>query len=157
MDDIAHILWSIVIYYHHSWFLAGLFGILPDIIVFVPFYTAKILSGKIRSFEQAKPKSDMQFYTKWVTPLYTITHSLLFVGLFVGACSLAFGYRLEYWAMLIHVLVDIPSHQRQWFGTKLFWPFHNWQFNGGNWATRDFMLANYTGIALAYCIRIFGL
>ncbi len=157
MDDIAHILWSIVIFYHYDWWLAALFGILPDILVFVPFYLAKISTGNVRSTSDLKPKSNIAFYSRWVLPMYNWTHSLLFVAFVITVCSMIFGYHVEFWAMLIHVLVDVPSHQRQWFGTKLLYPFSHWQFNGGSWATRDFMLCNYACIALAYSIRLFGL
>lgn len=156
MDDIAHILWSIAIYYHGNWLLAAFFGILPDVLVFLPFYSVKLISGKIKSFEDAKPKHNVRFYNKWVLPYYGVVHSLVFVGFTVLVCSLLFGYHVEYWAMLVHVLVDVPSHVRSWFGTKLFWPFSQWQFNGGSWAARDFMLANYTCIALVYGLRLFG-
>lgn len=157
MDDIAHILWSIVIFYHGNWVLAALFGILPDVFVFIPFYIAKFLKGRLRSFEDCKPKGDVQFYNKWVLPMYNITHSLVVSLTLIAVLSATFGYHDEYWAMIIHILVDIPSHQRAWFGTKILWPFTHWQFNGGSWATRDFMLANYTCIALTYSIRLFGL
>jgi hypothetical protein len=157
MDDIAHILWSIVIYYHYDWWVAALFGVLPDLLVFVPFYMAKILSGKVRRLEDLKPHSNIRYYEKWVQPMYNITHSLVFVLSVIGLCTLLFGYNVAYWAMLVHILVDIPSHERRWFGNMLFWPFSRWQFNGGSWATRNFMLANYTCLALAYGIRLFGL
>lgn len=157
MDDIAHILWSIVIFYHGSWLLAALFGVLPDLLVFVPFYVMKAVKGKVRSVNDLKPKYDIAFYNKIVPAAYTITHSLVFVLGTVFVCSALFGYRTEYWALLVHVLVDAPSHRRSWFGTTLFWPFSTWQFNGVSWATRDFMLANYTAIAIAYGIRLFGL
>lgn len=156
MDDIAHILWSVVIYYHYNFWLAALFGILPDILVFGPFYILKLLAGKIKTVEDAKPKGDMRFYNKWVSKLYDITHSAPVAIAIITACSLIWGYHIEYWAMVIHIIVDIPSHDRSWFGTRIFWPFSKFQFNGGSWATRDFMIANYTCIALAYMVRLFG-
>jgi hypothetical protein len=157
MDDIAHVLWSIVIFYHYDWWVAALFGILPDLLVFVPFYLVRLKQGRIKRVKDAAPKSDVHFYERWVVPWYGVTHSLFFVLLVIGGCSLVFGYNVAYWAMLIHVLVDVPSHKREPFGTKLFWPFSQWRWNGGTWATRDFMLANYTCIAMAYGIRLWGL
>ncbi len=157
MDDLAHVLWSVAIFYHHAWWIAVLFGILPDLLVFVPFFIRKLMSGTVRSVADLNPKKDVKFFAKWVLPLYSITHSLIFVCGIVLVSSLLFGYHIEYWAMLVHVLVDVPSHKRSWFGTKLFWPFHNWQFNGGDWAARDFMLANYTALALVYAILLLGL
>jgi hypothetical protein len=59
--------------------------------------------------------------------------------------------------MLVHILVDAPSHRRSWFGTQLFWPFSRYQFNGVSWATREYMLGNYTALALVYGLRLFGL
>jgi hypothetical protein len=156
MDDIAHILWSVAIFYHQSWLLAALFGILPDLLVFLPFFARKVLTGKVQTVRDLNPKKDVQFFSKWVVPWYSVTHSLLFVGFTVALCTVLFGYRVEYWAMLVHVLVDVPSHKRSWFGTKLFWPFSHWQFNGGDWPARDFMLANYTSLALVYGIRLFA-
>lgn len=157
MDDIGHILWSIALYYHHDWLLAALFGVLPDILVFVPFYAAKLAKGKVRSANDLKPKYDIGFYNKWVPRGYAITHSLLFFALILLSCSFIFGYRVEYWAMLVHILVDAPSHRRSWFGTQLFWPFSKYQFNGVSWATREYMLANYTALALVFGLRLFGL
>lgn len=157
MDDIAHVLWSIVIYYHYDWWLAALFGVLPDLLAFFPFYARKFMRGKLRRADDVKPNYDINFYSKWVGWLYDATHSIFLVVTIIGACTLAFGYHIEYWAMLIHVLVDVPSHRRQWFGTRLLWPISRWQFNGVSWATREFLLANYTCIALAFSIRLFGL
>jgi hypothetical protein len=156
VDDIAHILWSVAIYYHGEWWVAAVFGILPDLLVFVPFFFRKITTTRVRSLDDLNPKKDIAFFERWVLPWYGVTHSLVFVLATVGACSLLFGYRVEYWAMLIHVLMDIPSHPRSWFGTKLFWPFSQWQFNGGDWPARDFMLANYTAISAVYGVRLLG-
>jgi hypothetical protein len=156
MDDIAHTLWSIAIFYQHEWWIAALFGILPDILVFAPFFIRKILFGRVRSVSDLTPKKDIYFFERWVLPMYSVTHSLVFVAFVVAACTHFFGYRVEYWAMLVHVLMDVPSHKRSWFGTKLLWPFSGWQFNGGDWPARDFMLANYTCIATVYAIRLFG-
>lgn len=156
MDDIAHILWSIVIFYHYDWWLAAAFGILPDLLVFAPFYLIKLAKGKIKRIEDTRPKRDIRFYNTWVPPLYDMTHSIPIALAFIAVCSFLFGYHVEYFAMIIHIIVDIPSHPKQWFGTKLFWPFTKYQLNGGSWATRDFMLANYTCIALAYMVRLFG-
>lgn len=156
MDDVAHILWSIIIFYNYSWWIAALFGILPDILAFVPFYTYKFLKGNIKNVNDVQPNHNIAFYKKWVTQVYDATHSVPVAILVIAICTFLFGYHLEYWAMIIHILADIPSHRRAWFGTKIFWPFSNFQFNGTSWATRDFMLANYTGLALVYAIRLFG-
>lgn len=157
MDDIAHILWSIVIFYHHNWLLAAVFGILPDLFVFLPFYLLKFAHGKVKSVEDLKPGGDVAFYNQWVPRLYDVTHSLLVMSALLGVLTLIFGWHVAYLAAIVHIIVDIPSHERKWFGTKIWWPLSHFQFNGGSWATRDFMLANYTCIATAFGIRLFGL
>ncbi len=158
MDDIAHVLWSIALFYHYDWWLAAIFGVLPDLVAFIPFYARRIILHRVRRVQDLRPKLyDVSFYPRWVSFLYNATHSIFVILAVIGVCSWLFSYRVEYWAMLIHVLVDIPSHRRQWFGTKILWPFSHWQFDGVSWASKDFMLANYTAIALVFGVRLFGL
>ncbi len=55
-------------------------------------------------------------------------------------------------AWLLHILCDIPTHAASYFPTPFLWPFPTPFVNGIPWTTPWFMAANYTAIALTYCV-----
>ena len=47
---------------------------------------------------------------------------------------------------LIHILIDIPTHSREFLPTPFLWPVSEWKFPGISWGNRYFMMFNYAAI-----------
>ena len=144
MDVFAHILWSYILFHSSGYvWLAVLFGILPDLLSWTIFMFYPHKSG----FNWKNP--DFSRVPKWVFTLYGVTHSLFVIAAVFIAVFLIFKTIPIYLlAWPLHVLVDIPTHRRDFLPTPLLWPFSDYAFPGISWANRYFMVANYSLIAL---------
>jgi len=92
-----------------------------------------------------KKKPDLSLIPKWVFTLYGITHSLFVISLvflFVFLIFQTIPIYLLAWP--IHVLMDIPTHRKDFLPTPFLWPFSNYAFPGISWGTKKFMITNYT-------------
>jgi len=142
MDYFAHIAWSYILFNKTKKpFYAILFGILPDSLSWLFFTIYLFFNGE--SFQQAAGA-----IPDWVFALYNITHSL-FTFLFVlGIVYLILRKIPIYiWAWSIHILIDIPSHSREFLPTPFLWPISTWIFPGISWGTPWFMFTNWMSIA----------
>jgi hypothetical protein len=64
-------------------------------------------------------------------------------------------YFWKEWALLLggwplHIIMDIPTHSREFFPTPFLWPISDVTFNGISWATAWFMIANYSLLAIVF-------
>lgn len=138
MDFFAHVAWS-YLFFHKTkkpWY-AILFGILPDTFSWL-FFTIYLLF-KGQTFMQAAGS-----IPEWVFALYNITHSLftfLFVLLIVYMIWRTIPIYI--WAWPIHILIDIPTHSRDFLPTPFLWPVSEWVFPGISWGTPWFMFTNW--------------
>lgn len=149
MDVFAHYLWTYAVAR-----FAGIkekkttafFGILPDFLSFGILITFLLIAGQ---FEFGKPHTHS--IPTYVYYLYDWTHSLIVFG---TAMFLVFVVTKKWYLPLIgwgvHVLIDIPTHTRQFFPTPFFWPFSDYTYSGMSWGTPWFMLLNYSILALVY-------
>ena len=86
----------------------------------------------------------------WVFVLYGITHSLFVFGATIGIVYLVLGSIPAFlWAWLIHILIDIPTHSREFLPTPFLWPVSDWYFPGISWGTPWIMALNWGGIIVA--------
>lgn len=70
--------------------------------------------------------------------LYNYTHSFVFL-LAVGSMGVAFGSLVPFLAVLSHLILDVPTHGKQW-GPMLFYPNrkrfgmgYEWEWFDGTW------------------------
>jgi membrane-bound metal-dependent hydrolase YbcI (DUF457 family) len=143
MDTLSHGLWAIVLvkglFKKVNLWLAFLFGVLPDVIPFgIPFMTM-ILSG-------AKPSGDPSsfHFPSYVQPLYSITHSLI-IAVFVFLLIYLITKKAYVWMLgwPLHILVDIPTHSKEFFPTPLFYPISNFAVDGVNWGNPYIFFPNW--------------
>ncbi|MFH1585907.1 MAG: hypothetical protein ABIB79_04010 [archaeon] len=146
MDILSHALWGWVFLNGETWYLVFLFGILPDIISFGPSVVHMFFSGNL------KPgKPDIATIPNYVFVIYNIIHSFAFVALvFLVIFLITKKVYLFMLAWPIHILMDIPTHSKDFFPTKFLYPFSHYSFNGINWGQLWFMTLNYTLLFLAY-------
>ena len=43
---------------------------------------------------------------------------------------------------LLHILIDVPTHSKAYYATKIFWPLSDWGFDGIPWWNRWFWALN---------------
>jgi membrane-bound metal-dependent hydrolase YbcI (DUF457 family) len=147
MDILAHFLWAYALYWGHPYaWLAGILGTLPDIIPFIPSMLYQARRGTLHF-----GKPDIKAIPHWVHTLYAFTHSLVIFALVAGALFLL--WPVAFWLLggwLLHILLDIPTHEKDFFPTPFLWPLSNYTVDGVTWATRWVMVTNYTALLAAY-------
>jgi len=148
MDIIAHFLWAFAIFFRRKkerWG-AGLFGVMPDVVSFGPHLVLSLIAG---TFSFGKP--NLAAIPSSVFFFYNLTHSLI-VFLLVFFIAYFFRKRI-YWPLLgwgLHILIDIPSHSKDFFPTPFLWPLSDLSINGVSWGNPIFMIVNYSGLAIVY-------
>ena len=140
MDTLAHAFWSYIIFHQSEYvWLAVLFGVLPDLLSWTVF----MFFPKKKGFDWKKP--DFSLFPKWIFTLYGITHSL-FVIAFVFSIVFLIFQKLPIYLLAwpIHVLMDIPTHRKDYLPTPFLWPFSKYAFPRISWGTKKFMITNYS-------------
>jgi len=140
MDIFAHLLWSYIAFHKtRQKFLAVLFGILPDILSFGPFFLMNFFSES-----QVFGKPDLLSIPNYVFLSYNLTHSLiiaLIVILFVFVITKKIYYFLLAWPL--HIFIDIFTHTKEFFPTPFLYPISDFKIGFISWANPIFMLINY--------------
>jgi hypothetical protein len=147
MDVFAHFLWTYAVFCRYKKaLLAGVFGVLPDLAAFVPFIVYRLMHG---SFEFGKP--ELATIPEWVFQLYNVSHSAVIFFAVFGLVWILIGkpqWYLGGW--LVHIIIDIPTHTKEFFPTPVFYPLSGVTFDGISWANPIFMVVNYGAIVLTY-------
>lgn len=125
MDILAHGLWTYAVF-HKTKFpkLSTLFGVLPDLVTFFPFF---ILMTGINHFS----RPTLYEIPSYVFNLYNFTHSLVvaaFIILLITIITRKFYIFLLGWPL--HILIDIPTHEATFFPTPFLYPIFNLKVNG---------------------------
>ena len=126
---------------------AFLFGMLPDLLAFGPFFAYRILSGTLKF-----GKPEIVSIPSAVFTVYNFSHSLFTAAailllmrfviskeLFISAC-----------AYPLHILLDIPTHDKTFFPTPFLFPLSNFRIDGISWGNKYFMLSNYAALLIVY-------
>lgn len=152
MDIISHALINNLVFQElpvtYKWW-AILFGMLPDVISFST--TANLSFLKKFLFFKKIPHS---YIPPRVFFIYKITHSLL-VWLVILGIFLLFGWKLlaiAWTGWLLHIFIDIFTHNAKSFPTKILWPLSDWHYSGFTWSTKRFMIIQLILLVLAYAI-----
>lgn len=144
MDTLSHGLWAVLlvkgIFKKAQLWLAFLFGILPDIIPFgIPFIQRIFAGGG--EFGRGGPPS---FVPEYIHTLYGVTHSLVIVALIFLLIYLI-RKKVYIWMLgwPLHILVDIPTHSKEFFPTPIFYPVSNFVIGGINWSNPYIFFPNW--------------
>ncbi len=155
MDIISHALLTNLVFKDaptNQRLVATLFGVLPDLLSFGGMFNMVFLR-KILFFK----KPPQSLFPSYVMTLYKAFHSLV-IWLVIFLLLLALG--LQWWAIAFcgwgfHILIDIFTHSRKAFPTKILWPFSEFAFSGMGWSNKWFMLFNYIMILFLYIFFYF--
>ncbi len=152
MDIVSHGLWGGVAAGRASkknYKLAFLFGVLPDLISFVPQFVYMVLSPEAAHFKGGPP--DPATILPLTYALYNITHSLvIFSILFALVWFVRQKPLIPLLAWGLHILCDIPTHSVEFFPTPFLWPLADVKVNGFSWGQGWFMILNYSLLILVY-------
>ena len=159
MDIFSHALWANIIFQQAdpaTRYTASALSAMPDLIPFVPSMLNKThlkmwLSIRKESYDEVAKK-----VPPWVYRIYDITHSIpiwtagfLIAWLVMGSIPwAAFGW-------LLHILIDIPTHPKNFFPTPFLWPLSNFRVTGINWAVPWFVIVNFGTLAVLYYFAYF--
>ena len=143
MDFFSHIAWTYIIFHKlkkKHLYLALLFGALPDIIGWGSLLFYNIFFA---SFRFGKP--NLTSIPDWTWTLYGISHSLVVFGVILLLIWLIFRrIPLFVLAYPIEILMDIPTHSREFLPTPFLWPLSDWHFPGFSWGQQWFILLNWS-------------
>ena len=153
MDTLSHALYGGVVFgtkHKFSYWKAFLFGALPDLLSFGILFVLTLLSIEAGpDYGAGKPDpSDVPLY---VHQLYDITHSLVVAAVVIAIVW--FGFKkpmVELFAWPLHILVDIPTHTKEFFPTPFLWPVSSYEFDGISWATPIIYIPNLIVLAILY-------
>ncbi len=109
-------------------------GILPD----APFYlTYPLWLARQGKVWQGLHKNEWAEPPSWIRSGHDAFHSLPFM-LVVGLAFRLIKGRWPRQVMLawsLHILVDIPTHSRQLWGTRFLWPLSSYVVDGVSWVS----------------------
>ncbi len=149
MDVFAHGLWGGITFGRKKFFgLAMLFGVLPDLLAFGPFFVIKLVH---RTLQFGKP--NLADIPSWVFSSYDLSHSL-FTALVLYGIIRYFNQTLAYTflAYPLHILCDIFTHSKSFFPTPFLFPVSDFKVGGIFWGNPVFMIVNYAAIITAYAL-----
>lgn len=148
MDVFSHGLWGWAFLNKEKWYLAMFFGILPDIISFGPHLLYMFFNGGLKA-----GKPDIAAIPKYVFTIYNVMHSIIVVALVFAIIFLL--TKKVYIFMLawpIHILMDIPTHTKEFFPTKFLFPLSGFYIDGFSWGQWWFMAINYSLLLIVYAV-----
>ncbi len=152
MDFLSHILWTNLVFKEappSQRLLAVAFGVLPDPLAFLWALTPPVVKSMI-----AFKKPSQSLYRPFIFIIYRITHSLVIwtaVFLILWFCGFKW-LAIAYCGWGFHILLDIFTHTKDVFPTRIFWPVSDFHFSGILWSNKWFLLCNYLVLLLMYLI-----
>ncbi|MBR9693265.1 hypothetical protein GOV07_05060 [Candidatus Woesearchaeota archaeon] len=149
MDIFAHILWTLLVFHGYDWvWWAVLLGVIADSITFFPVMIYGLLKG-----ERFKGPPKLTGFAKKWSRIYNFTHSLIVWGaISIIILAVTGSFWMPMWGWLLHILMDIPTHDRDFFATPIFWPVSNYKLPGATWATPRAMSLIYGLVVLGWIL-----
>ncbi|MBT4824186.1 hypothetical protein HN695_03275 [Candidatus Woesearchaeota archaeon] len=144
MDYFSHAIWSYIFFFRTKKpIYALLCGLIPDTFSWLIYFIFSVVTGNM---SRGGPPH-LGSIPDWVFTLYDISHSIFVAALVIllifGICkyySKKFPIYILAWP--IHILIDIPTHTREFLPTPFLWPVSDWVFPGISWGTSWFMTTN---------------
>lgn len=163
MDIMAHSMWSLALLPGTPSIAKVAFGIAPDLLVFATSLTVQAVKGKMQPGFKTRDEM-MKWYhrdeNKWVLNLYKHTHSLIIWSAVLLPLFIYFYYvqNLFPWFLLaapIHILMDIPTHDKHSFPVQFLTPFSKIRINGMHWSKPLVFIGNYVLLISVIYLRMF--
>lgn len=153
MDILSHGLWGSISFgrrNRRSFWLAFLFGILPDLVSF-GFYFFGVFLGFYRHPPFGAGHPPPEEIPVLIHTLYNWSHSLvIFAFIFALAWLLLRRPSYEMLAWPFHILFDIFTHRAEFFPTPFLWPLSDYRVSIINWTDPRIFIPNIALLALLY-------
>lgn len=148
MDYFSHAIWGYIFFYRTKKpFYAALAALIPDTFSWMIYFIFNLVTGNMSN--GGPPHLDN--IPDWVFTLYGISHSLIVCTVIFLVIYLVFKTVPIYlFAWPVAVLMDIPTHSREFLPTPFLWPVSDWHFPGFSWGNGWFMLINF--ILIVICL-----
>ena len=129
-------------------------GIFPDLFAFTPVFTVLFWNLIFqKSGLRGGAESAFASLGPLTSHLYSISHSLIVFAIIFAAVALikkCSVWELSGW--LLHILIDIPSHSKEFYPTPFLWPVSRFEVSGYSWAHPVFLALNYFAIISVYIL-----
>jgi len=145
MDTLSHALWGYVATQRKAKFWkAAFFGAFPDLFAFTIPFVMMVFAGGM--FTRHRPN-----FPEYISTLYNISHSLIICALVFGIIY-AFRKKLYIWMIgwPLHILMDIPTHEKEFFPTLFLYPFSNFVVDGIRWSNPYIFFTNWGLLIILY-------
>ncbi|MBM7616366.1 hypothetical protein [Alkaliphilus hydrothermalis] len=131
---------------------AVIFGLLPDLIVFLPHTIMELVMGNV-----VMGKPALESFDHWVFVLYNFTHSLVVAAILWTMIRKIWGKEISiaFLAWPLHILMDIPTHSADFFPTKFLYPLSHLHIDGVGWSHPYILATNYTLLVLLYGVHLY--
>lgn len=133
------------------------FSILPDLFTFTyPFLWImwhRYVTKRMTNFPESPEEYENLPIAAMTHRLYDYSHSIVVWAVVTGIVWLAMGSFP--WVLLgwvTHILIDIPTHEKGFFETPVFWPISRISVDGYAWNNRDFMAFNIMVLIATYML-----
>lgn len=144
MDFFSHGIWGYILFYRTKKpIYALLCALIPDTFSWLIYFFYRIFTVGF----SGGGKPDLAIIPDWVFTLYGISHSLIVAGIIILIIYLVCGklsknFPIYILAWPIAILMDIPTHSRDFLPTPFLWPISEWTFPGFGWGNGKFMITN---------------
>jgi len=158
MDIFAHALWTAAVGLsvrrrlrrpiRLRWLV--FWGVFPDVFSFVIPAVVRIWWYATGVTHHLLPDANSPRHFQWVWQLYYGSHSMVIFAFVFGVVWLLSKHpMLELLGWLLHILIDIPTHQGM-FALHFLWPLSSFSVSGLRWENRWFFAMNYGALLLVY-------
>lgn len=154
MDTPGHGLWSALLFWWTGHpILAAIMGMIPDLIGFMPitvygfFQKDTREKGFLEAYDSFAP-----WIKKYTEIMYNPTHSLIVAIVICAAVLILFPGAWWILAYPLHILIDIPTHTRQFYPTPFLWPISSYTVDGISWARPTFMIPHYSLLIMGWIL-----
>jgi hypothetical protein len=131
---------------------------MPDLVALLPVTGWAVSSSKpldsILAYVMALPgkEPEMDVWARLAEHhIHCSAHSLIVLSLVTLACwrwlPRVLPALLGWW---LHLLLDIPTHSREYYAVTILYPFTEWSFDGIAWTTPWVLAVNYFALLIAY-------
>lgn len=168
MDIFSHALWGNLEYrvipqtkHNPTLIWEGIFmSVFPDLFSFTYAFiwiAMQRMRGRLVRWPQTPEEFEILPIAPLTRRLYEFSHSLVIWALVFSVSWAVLGkvpWPLLGWAT--HILIDIPTHEKNFYPTPFLWPLSSFMVDGYAWARKRIMMLNVCLLIIGYVLLTLG-